>query len=135
MPAAMLKLQSDVSEDDPNEKVIQSAIARMRQSFEKNFNVSELAREMDVSYHSFRKIFTERTGRSPYNYLLEIRLARARLLLAQSSLSIKEVAACAGFKDAQYFCRFFHKKAGMTPSLWRARSEYDALAGVVDTLN
>jgi transcriptional regulator GlxA family with amidase domain len=129
MPATMLKLQPDSSEEDSNEKVIQSAIARMQQCFEKHFKVSELARELDVSYHSFRKMFTERTGRSPYNYLLEIRLAHARSLLAQSSLSVKEIAVLSGFKDAQYFCRFFHKKAGTSPGLWRVRAENSVPAG------
>jgi two-component system, response regulator YesN len=40
-------------------------------------------------------------------------------LLAQSSLSIKEIALRTGFEDSQYFCRYFHKKIGVVPTAYR----------------
>ena len=61
------------------------------------------------------------TGSSPHQYLLELRLARARNLLEETSLSVKEVAQNAGFEDEHYFCRFFKQKTGRTPGQWRSR--------------
>jgi AraC-like DNA-binding protein len=112
-------LQSKREADEPGLKAIQEAVVRMRESAETPLNIPELARELKVSYRSFRRAFARHTGLSPQKYLLEIRLARARTLLAQSSLSIKEIALRIGFEDAQYFCRYFHKKIGMVPTAYR----------------
>lgn len=116
-------LQSKQTDDEPDLKAIQGAIARMRESAETSLNIPALASEFNVNYRSFRRAFTRHTGLSPHNYLLEIRLARARTLLAQSPLSIKEIAARTGFDDARYFNRFFHKKAGMPPGVWRMHAQ------------
>jgi AraC-like DNA-binding protein len=112
-------LQSNGTADEPGMKVIQEAIVRMREAAETPLDIEGLAREFNVSYRSFRRVFARHTGLSPHKYLQEIRLARARTLLSQSSLSIKEIALRAGFEDSQYFCRFFHKKVGMTPTAFR----------------
>ncbi len=58
---------------------------------------------------------------TPHHYLAEMRLARARDLLAQTTLSTKDVALRVGFEDPQYFCRLFHQKVGLPPGLWRKR--------------
>jgi AraC family transcriptional activator of pobA len=42
--------------------------------------------------------------------------------LAYTTLSIKHVAYKLGFSDAGYFTRFFERKAGVTPSIWRAQA-------------
>ena len=105
--------------DKPGLKVIQEAILRMREAAEQPLDIEGLAREFNVSYRSFRRDFAFHTGLSPHRYLQEIRLARARTLLSQSLLSIKEIALHAGFEDTQYFCRFFHKKVGMAPTAFR----------------
>jgi AraC-like DNA-binding protein len=110
--------------EEPGLRAIQDAVARMRESAGAPLDLPSLARELNVSYRWFRRAFTHHTGLSPHKYLLEIRLARARSLLAQSSLSIKEIALQTGFEDTQYFCRFFHKKVGQTPGVWRAQAQH-----------
>jgi AraC-like DNA-binding protein len=112
-------LQSNHAPNEPSGKVIQEAIVRMREGAEAPLDIEELARKFNVSYRSFRRAFARHTGLSPHRYLQEVRLARARTLLSQSSQSIKEIALHAGFEDTQYFCRFFHKKVGMTPTAFR----------------
>lgn len=112
-------LQSERAGNEAGMKVIQHAIARMREASDTPLDIPELARESNVSYRSFRRAFGLHTGLSPHRYLQEIRLARARTLLSQSTLSIKEIALTTGFEDTQYFCRIFHKKVGMAPTAFR----------------
>lgn len=114
--------QAKLTGKDPGLEILHRAVTRLRESVEAPLNIAELALELKVSYRWFRRAFAQHTGLSPHQYLLEIRLARARDLLAQTSLPLKEIGARIGFEDAQYFCRLFHEKVGMTPGLWRERA-------------
>jgi transcriptional regulator GlxA family with amidase domain len=81
-----------------------------------------LARELGVSYSWFRHTFAAYTGLSPHQYLLELRLVRARGLLTETELSVKEIAMLTGFEDELYFSRLFRQKLNLTPSQWRSRN-------------
>jgi AraC-like DNA-binding protein len=101
---------------------IELAINRIQNEFGRNLNIKLLAHELGVSYSRFRHMFASHTGMSPHQYLLEFRLVRARSLLADTELSIKEIAAQTGFEDELYFSRLFRQKLNVTPSQWRNRS-------------
>jgi len=114
--------QAGQTGDDQALLIVQKAIAKMQTELETGLNAQALARELNVSYSSFRHIFQQHTGSSPHHYLLELRLVRARNLLTQNTQSVKEIAQLAGFEDEHYFCRFFKMKTGLTPGQWRSRS-------------
>jgi AraC-like DNA-binding protein len=114
--------QADLAGDDKSLLIVQRAISRMQSELESGLNAQTLARELKVSYSSFRHTFQQHTGASPHHYLLELRLMRARNLLTQTAQSVKEIAQQAGFDDEHYFCRFFKTKTGFTPGQWRSRS-------------
>jgi AraC-like DNA-binding protein len=114
--------QSRLAGDDPALQVIHRAMNLMREHPEKLIHMPDLARELKMSYRSFRRAFVHYTGLSPHLFLQQIRLARARDLLAQTGGSMKEIALQVGFEDAQYFSRLFHKKVGLPPGTWRARA-------------
>ena len=81
--------------------------------------MATLARSLGVSYTWFRRMFTHHTGLSPHQYRIQIRLGRARALLGETSLTVKEVAYRCGFESEHYFSRLFRRKAGLTPGQWR----------------
>jgi len=103
---------------------IESAIARIQNEFARDLNMKLLARELGVSYSWFRHTFTAHTGLSPHQYLLELRLVRARSLLTETELSIKEIAMQTGFEDEFYFSRLFRQKLNLSPSQCRTRSRH-----------
>ena len=74
-----------------------------------------------MSYHYFRELFKRHTGNSPYQYHLARRLDRAQTLLAESELTIKEVAEALHFNDAYHFSKTFKARTGRSPSRWRRR--------------
>jgi AraC-like DNA-binding protein len=102
--------------------LIHKAITAMRQVLTAPLDLHKLARDLGLSYSSFRHNFAHHTGMSPHQYLLSLRLARARSLLTSTSLSTKEIAHQSGFQDERYFCRLFRKKNGTTPAQWRAQN-------------
>ncbi len=114
--------QAGLAGNDQALLIVQRAMTRMQNELESGLNAQALARELNISYSSFRHTFQQHTGSSPHQYLLELRLVRARNLLTQTAQSIKEIAKQAGFDDEHYFCRFFKMKTGLTPGQWRSRS-------------
>jgi AraC-like DNA-binding protein len=87
--------------------------------------VADLAREAGLSTPHVGRLFRQWTGQSPMAYLRRQRIERARQLLAEVDLSIKEVAAKVGFDDPYHFSRAFRQIDGLSPSDFRAA----ALAG------
>jgi AraC-like DNA-binding protein len=114
--------QTPAAADAQKANAIELAIARIQNEFERDLDMELLAQELGVSYSWFRSTFTSHTGLSPHQYLLELRLVRARSLLAETELSIKEIAVQTGFEDEYYFSRLFRQKLNLTPSQWRSRS-------------
>jgi AraC-like DNA-binding protein len=98
---------------------VEQAIERMRDDPGSDLDLPELATQLGVSYSWLRRTFAERTGISPHQYFLGLRLVRARKLLLQTGLSVKEIAQEVGFEDEHYFCRLFRRKSGATPTEWR----------------
>lgn len=117
--------QSKLAGDDRDLQVIHTAVTRMRKAMATQISLAELARELNVSYSWFRRAFAHHTGLSPHQYLLDIRLAHARELLAGTSLAAKEIAVKVGFEDPHYFSRLFHRRVGLTPLAWRERAQRD----------
>jgi transcriptional regulator GlxA family with amidase domain len=78
-----------------------------------------LAHRLGVSYTWFRRMFAHHTGLSPHQYRLQIKLGRARTLLSETPLTVKEVAFRCGFESEHYFSRLFKRKTGVAPGEWR----------------
>ena len=79
----------------------------------------ELAHHLGVSYTWFRRTFAHHTGLSPHQYRIQIKLGRARTLLTDTNLTVKEVAFRCGFESEHYFSRLFKRKTGVAPGEWR----------------
>jgi AraC-like DNA-binding protein len=80
----------------------------------------DIADALCMGYSNFRKIFREYTGFSPAKYIQEVRFSKAKELLTNSSMSVKEIAIELGFENYEYFFTAFKRLAGMTPADYRA---------------
>jgi len=79
----------------------------------------ELAESLSVSYSWLRQTFKARTGLSPKQFHLQIRLQRAQDLLANTSRSVKEVAEILGFDSPYHLSAQFKQRVGTAPREWR----------------
>jgi len=114
--------QAQPADEAQKANVIESAITRIQNDYAGDLNMKLLAQELGVSYRWFRGTFAAHTGLGPHQYLLELRLVRARNLLAETELPVKEIAMQTGFEDEHYFSRLFQQKLNLTPGQWRSRS-------------
>ncbi|WP_420605368.1 helix-turn-helix domain-containing protein [Novosphingopyxis sp.] len=83
--------------------------------------VAEIAAASGVSPYHFSRAFRQSTGRPPYAYLVERRIAAAKPLLATSGLAISDIALRCGFTSLSQFSRVFRQHTGSTPSRYRDR--------------
>ncbi|HEY8965425.1 MAG TPA: AraC family transcriptional regulator [Candidatus Methylacidiphilales bacterium] len=79
-----------------------------------------------AAFHSFSPahfstLFRRHFGTAPRAFVRGVRLERAERLLASSALSVKEIAAEAGFADSAHFCKAFRGRYGLPPLAFRAR--------------
>ena len=83
--------------------------------------VAEMAREMHWSPAHFSRVFKIVAQQSPQDFLLGLRLSRARHFLAETSLSIGEIAERLDYADVFFFSRQFKAKTGLSPLQYRRR--------------
>ncbi|WP_425501862.1 helix-turn-helix domain-containing protein [Paraliobacillus salinarum] len=78
-----------------------------------------LAKKANSSTYHFIRTFTKETGVTPYQYVMNTRIAAARFLLKASDASIKDIAFSTGFQSESSFCTCFKKIEQLTPSQYR----------------
>jgi AraC-like DNA-binding protein len=101
--------------------VIEDVRFLLRENVEQEINFEKIAYDNNVGYSYFRKMFKKYTGISPKQYHLQLKIMRAKELLVNTNLSIKEIAGVVGFESIYYFSRVFKEKTGMVPSSLRKR--------------
>ncbi|MBQ7935741.1 MAG: helix-turn-helix transcriptional regulator [Clostridia bacterium] len=74
-----------------------------------------LAKQAGISEVYFRKLFLQQYGTTPKQYILELRLRKAKQLLTDTAHSVTAVAEECGFSSVYHFCRIFKEKTGSTP--------------------
>lgn len=91
---------------------------------EQNFANSELnntvlAEKIHISEVYFRRIFKKSFGITPKQYILDIRVKKAKQLLSSDQFSVTEIAEQCGFASVYHFCRAFKEKTGLTPTEYK----------------
>lgn len=104
-----------------SENSAQSQLTPAIRLIENNFSQPDLsnaimARECNISEVYFRKLFSEKYKTSPKQYLIEIRINKAKQLLTEENLKIGVIAEQCGFNNQYHFCRLFKEKTGLTPT-------------------
>lgn len=103
---------------DPQQQ-IERSIAFMKQHLARRVRIRDLAVIAGLSASHYLKLFRARTGYSPMDYFIRLRMHRACQLLDTTDLSIKEIAAQVGYEDPLYFSRAFRAVNESPPSAYR----------------
>ncbi len=93
----------------------------MRRGLADALSIQVLSKTVNLSSTRLRQLFKRETGRSPLQYLGDLRMEHAEHLLRNTFLSIKEVAFVCVVKDVSNFVRRFKRRRGLTPREFRTR--------------
>ena len=91
----------------------------LRDNLDHPINFDTIAKNAGVSRSVFYKQFRIHTGFTPGDYLLQLRINKAKLLLKATDMSIEEIATATGYNDAGHFSQVFKKYEGITPLRYR----------------
>lgn len=100
-----------------------AALLAVRENPGATWTVTELARRAGLSVSQTARRINELTGLSPSAFVIRARIERARQLMEESSMSLKQIAEALGYTDVYFFHRQFKSVAGMTPGAWRQGRE------------
>ena len=87
---------------------------RLRLAFEP-VSLEDLARLNEVSVRQLERLFHKHLQRTPSQYYLELRLARARSLLLRSESQVRDIALACGFVSAAHFSKCYSRLFGVSP--------------------
>ena len=104
----------------PVDPAIASAVRHIESSYAEPLTVEGMARVAAMSRFHFSRRFRDATGRSPYRYLVDVRLERAAELLRRGRCGVAEAALSVGFSDPSRFARMFRQRFGAPPAQWAA---------------
>lgn len=86
---------------------------------EDELSLRELAQSVGLSTAHFSEMFRKSTGETPHQFVLRLRLERAKDMLLATELRVLDVAVACGFKTQQHFARVFRHVCGLRPTEYR----------------
>jgi AraC-like DNA-binding protein len=104
---------------DQHLETIERAKHYMLANFDQEMSLRDISRAALVSEYHFSRIFRAFTRRSPYGYLIQIRLNHAARLLKDTSRSVTEICYDSGFNNFPHFVSSFTRQFGLSPSRYR----------------
>lgn len=111
--------------DSPTEKQgpYQKKLNQIRQEIdlnpERNYDFNDLAIKVGISYSAFRKYWKRFYQKAPQEYLSDRRIQEARCLLAETEMSVSDIAYQLNFEDRLYFSKKFRKATGFSATEYR----------------
>ncbi len=103
------------------EKKIQQVATYLQLNFNENIDMDLLVKKSGLSRRSFFRHWKVHNALTPIQYIGELRLRHAKILLSDTTASIEEIAEELKFCDSNYFCRAFKKRFSITPLQYRKK--------------
>lgn len=115
-PSQRVRANAEQSEGNP---LVTQAIEFMIENIDRSITLEDIGKAVGRSAGQLGRLFKNQLGRSPYGYLLTLRIERARALLATSSMPIAELALECGFANQEHLTRHFRQFCDTTPAAYR----------------
>ena len=102
-------------------EAIHQAILFIHNNYQHDIQSEDIAKSINWGYSRFRKIFLQQTGKTPYQYIQEMRIKQGKFLLLNTTKALKEIAYEVGFSNPDYFSTAFRRITGVSPMAYKKR--------------
>ena len=99
--------------------IVDTAVDYMRKHIDQPLRLTEISKAVNCSASHLAREFRLSTGMPPHQFLIRLRVENARQLLAESHISVAEVAFECGFSHQEHMTRHFRNHCGTTPAAFR----------------
>jgi two-component system response regulator YesN len=110
-----------------NSRIVNEAIRFLEENYAERFTLDELAETIPISRSYLTVLFKQGTGKSIWNYLLDVRMRQAKSLLLIGELRIYELASAVGYESSEHFSKVFKEYFGLSPSEFKKVASQTAL--------
>ena len=98
---------------------LRQVVEYIREHLEQNLTIAQLAQLLQMSPHYFGQLFKRSLGITPYQYIIQCRIDRAKVLLQERKHSIAEIARAVGFTHQSHLNYHFKRLVKVTPKQFR----------------
>jgi iron complex transport system substrate-binding protein len=135
----MGQMQHQQLEQTSPDMVLQ-VVKYMDEHYFESITADTLATLFNSSSRTMQRMFNKRLGLGPIDYLMQIRIDKAKELLCSTQAGLKDIAEAVGYVDNYYFSRLFKRYTGVSPSMYResmqqARGDEPEKKAAVDPLD
>lgn len=100
---------------------LKQALKYINNSIDKSIKVRDVAKLLGISQYYFCRLFRESTGISPYRYVIQQRVSKAKALIEEDKMSLLDITFECGFSSQSQMTYHFRKLVGTTPKVYRDR--------------
>ncbi len=105
--------------DDPGQEEFSKIAEYLNEHVADHISLETLTREFAINRNKLNDLFMKQSSMTCLNYLLNLRIDLAKILLTKTELPVNEISARVGYPDPNYFTKIFRNITGKTPSQYR----------------
>ena len=113
---------------DRRRALFDEAVEMIEREPASSLDLDTVARSLATSRRQLQRAFAEIGGTTFRSYALDVRMRRARELLRDTDMSVREIAERVGYRKPPQFCKTFRRQHGQSPSRFRGDSRHDMAA-------
>ena len=106
-----------------NSRYIDNVLDYIEKNYMKDIGINTIADELQITPNYLSSLFHREMKMKFTDYISKIRISRAKKLLVETNLTIKEISEKVGYQSTRHFTKLFIKYADMYPSAYRKGSE------------
>jgi len=103
-----------------DEEGLKTVIDYMNENYTAGVSCAELAKLVKMNKYCFIRSFKAKTSKTPYEYLLDLKIEKAKKMLQANNCSITEISMLCGFSSHSHFTSTFKKRTGISPTEYKA---------------
>lgn len=117
--ADTMRVRPELAAPSDLQRRVGRATEFVQSQLHRSIRLDELAGAVDLSVSQLASLFRRALGQPPHRFIINLRVARARELLATSDLPLAEIALACGFSHQEHMTRIFRREIGLTPAAYR----------------